>query len=242
MITYELILEYLGTQTNLFSNQMDIVLPLSKFTYFTNLFDDTFYRYGIQSTDNSKNISLENSIIYCLKTDVNISKLNSLEQKTKQIDIWNISNTAHINIIIFDFKNNKIQSTYYGDYFNPWRPTIFLADYNEWWEPIVSNEATIFSFSSNKSSILKNKILSSDIKKYGSVENITINDNFNEIIEIEQLVNNNDETFVNNTTFTKNKLEKMKKEELLQIISNMNISINISKPTKKDIIKLICKE
>jgi len=34
----------------------------------------------------------------------------------------------------------------------------------------------------------------------------------------------------------------MKKEELLQIISNMNMSIDITKPTKKDLIKLICKE
>ena len=229
MITYEIILEYLGTEH--FSNQTNIVLPSSKFTHFKNLFDDTFYRYGIQNTHNSKNVSLENSIKYCLTTDIHLSNNN----------LWNITNLIHINIIVFDFKNDKVLSAYYGEYFNPWRPTIFLANYNEWWEPIVSNEAKIFS--SNKSLVLKNKILSNQIKKYGEESiPITINDNFNEIIELEQLVNNNEETFVNNNTFTKNKLEKMKKEELLQIISNMNMTISITKPTKKDLIKLICKE
>ena len=77
--------------------------------------------------------------------------------------------------------------------------------------------------------------------KYKSTEEIQINDNFNEILEIDQFSNNND-TFINNTTFSKNKLEKMKKDELMQIITNMNIIITHVKPTKKDLIQIICKE
>jgi len=246
MITYEIILEYLSPPINTFSNQNNIILPSSKFTYFKNYFDDSFYRCGIQYIHNSKNVSFENSIKYCLDTQEELSKNCQLVYDDNSIssinNLWNITKSIHNNIIVFDFKNNKISSAYYGEYFNPWRPTILLANYNEWWEPIISNEAKIFSFSSNKSSILKTKILSNEIKKYGEDNNIIINDNFNEIIELEQFVNNNEETFVNNTTFTKNKLEKMKKEELLQIISNMNITIEIIKPTKKDIIKIICKE
>ena len=87
---------------------------------------------------------------------------------------------------------------------------------------------------------MKNKILTNEIKKYNSNINICINDNFNEILEIDNLLNT--DTFIDSTTFSKNKLDKMKKEELLQIITNMNITISQSKPTKKDLIKIICKE
>ena len=34
----------------------------------------------------------------------------------------------------------------------------------------------------------------------------------------------------------------MKKDELIQIITNMNITITLVKPTKKDLIQIICKE
>ena len=232
MITYETIIEYLSPIINTFSNQQNITLYSPNFKFFSNIFDHTFYRYGIVNTSNNVNISLENSISYCLDTNV---KVNG--------SLWDISNNIHINIIIFDFKNNVISSTYFGDFFNPWRPTIFLANYNEWWEPIVSNDTKIFSYSSNKSIILKTKILSNiqNIIKYNSTDTIQINDNFNEILEIDQFINTND-TFVNNTTFSKNKLEKMKKDELIQIINNMNMIIPMVKPTKKDLIQIICKD
>lgn len=222
MITYELILEYLAPPINNFSTKPNIILPFSKFSYFIDIFDDSFYRYGVDNT-------LISSISYCLDTNEKIE--GSIED---------IVNMIHINIIIFDFKNNHIGSVYYGDFFNPWRPTIFLANCDNYWEPIVSSEGKIYSFSSNKSHILKNKILTNEIKKYNSKLNICINDNFNEILEIDNLLNT--DTFIDSTTFSKNKLDKMKKEELLQIITNMNITISQSKPTKKDLIKIICKE
>ena len=225
MITYELIIEYLSPPINVFSNKPNITMPLSNFPYFKDILDDSFYRYGIGSDENT----LCSSIMHCLDTSEKID--GSIEE---------IVNTIHINIIIFDFKNNNIRSVYYGDFFNPWRPTIFLANYDNYWEPIVSSEGKIYSFSSNKSHILKNKILTNEIKKYNSNINICINDNFNEILEIDNLLNT--DTFIDSTTFSKNKLDKMKKEELLQIITNMNITISQSKPTKKDLIKIICKE
>lgn len=248
MITYELILEHLAPPINTFSNKQNIMMKLSDFTYFKDIFDDTFYRYGIRINDSdidkSINISLYNSLLYCLNTD-------SLDLPDN--NLWTLANTIHINIIVFDFKNNKISSAYYGDFFNPWRPTIYLANYDQFWEPIVSNETKIFSLSSYKTLILKNKILASDIKKYNDTINITINDNFMEILELEQLVNPTEDVFVNNSTlkeqnanldskFSKNKLDKMKKEELLKIISNMNLQIDKVRPTKKDLIELICKE
>ena len=229
MITYDIILEYL--QTGSFSTQPNIILPSSRFTYFNNIFDDTFYRYGIQNICNSKNVSLENSIRYCLNTNIDV------------INLKNIVDLIHINIIIFDFKNNIISSVYYGDYFNPWRPTILLAMSqvcsDNWWEPIVTNETKIFNF--HKLFILKNKIQLNEIKEYDNIHNnININCDFNKIIELEQFTNNN-QTFINCSTFTKNKLEKMKKDELLQILLNMNITVD-AKSTKNCLIKLICKE
>lgn len=231
MITYELILEYLAPPINTFSNKQNIMMSSTNFPYFKDIFDDSFSRYGVVSTDKSINVSLYNSILHCL----NIPSFDK-----DLINLWTICNSIHINIIVFDFKHNTISASYYGDYLNPWRPTIYLANYDDWWEPIISNETNIFSFSSYKGLILKNKILSNDIKKYNDTCIITINDNFTEIVE--PYINNNEETFINNTTFSKNKLDKMKKEELLQIISNMNKKMDLSRPTKKDLIEIICKE
>jgi hypothetical protein len=241
MITYEIILEYLAPPINTFSTKQNIMMPFADFTYFKDIFDDTFYRYGILNCDKSDkshtfNLSLYNSILYCL----NITTLD--KSLLANNDLWKLSNTIHINVIVFDFKNNKLSASYYGDYFNPWRPTIYLANYNDFWEPIISNDTRIFSLSSYKGLILKNKILANEINRYREAILITINDNFTEIIELEQFSDTNEVLFINNTTFSKNKLEKMKKEELIQIISNMNKKIDISKPTKKDLIEIICKE
>lgn len=244
MITYEMIIEYLAPPINDFSNQPNIILNSSKFAVFKHIFDDSFFRVGVI---NSENMSLYNSIIYCLKSEDD--KLKSL---TYSEDLLQISESFHFNIIIFDFKNNKIMATHCGDYFNPWRPTIFLAKYEQWWEPIVSTDCSIFSFSTIKSNIIKYKILSSEIFKYNENHNITINDNFNEIIDIdgftkcneivktENDMNQSNEPFIsNNTNISQAKLDKMKKDELLQVITTRNIIINISRPTKKDLIKLI---
>ena len=109
--------------------------------------------------------------------------------------------------------------------------------------------------------------MSSEIFKYNennTCHNITINDNFNEIIDIDGFtksnkiveqatveqatveqsttheMNQSNEPFIsNNTNISQAKLDKMKKDELLQVITTRNIIINISRPTKKDLIKLI---
>lgn len=220
---------------NSFSQNPHLSISSVNFNHFNKIFDDTFYRYGIISQLNFINVSLKNSILFCLEDLINNNDINF------NLDIIDIVKELDINIIIFDFKNNKISSQYNGEYFNPWKPTIYLANYDEWWEPIVSKEAKIFSFSSNKSNILKNNILMQNIYKYNKNDIININDNFNEIIELEGFsVHNNlvEETFIKIDNIPKSKLEKMKKDELLELCKSMNKSIN-SKPTKKDLIELI---
>jgi hypothetical protein len=238
MLSYEIIIKHLMPIQNIFSQNPHLSISSSTFNHFNKIFDDTFYRYGIISQVNFINVSLKNSILFCLEELINVSDNIDIN------NIINIVNDIDINIIIFDFKNNKISSQYNGEYFNPWKPTIYLANYDEWWEPIVSKDSKIFSFSSNKSNILKNNILMQNITKYNTDEIITINDNFNEIIELSGFnVNNNliddNETFIKIDNIPKTKLEKMKKDELIELCKSMDKSININKPTKKDLIEII---
>jgi hypothetical protein len=245
MLTYDIIVNYLMPVVNKFSQHPNISLKSSEFTYFNKIFDDTFYRYGINYNDEqSNNVSLKSSILYCLDENYHNIQLNQINNIITPNDITNCVKELNINIIIFDFKNNKISSEYFGDYFNPWRPTILLANYEEYYEPIVIKECKIFSFSSCKSNILKNNILSQQIYKYNTEELININDNFKEILELE---NFNKSSSGNNDTFTsseeappnKSKLDKMKKDELIQLCAKLNKSINIARPTKKDLIEII---
>ncbi len=213
MLTYEIIIKYLTPEKNPF-------LQKSQDFFNFKFFDDSFYYINVDK------YSFKNSISYCL---------NSV------IDDTDIVNELNINIIIFDFKNNNIYSEYNGDYFNPWKPTIFLANYNEWWAPIVSNDTKIFSFCSPKSNILKQHILIQNIIKNKTTDQIIINDNFNEIIELEGF-NNSSDNFIIIEKPPKSKLEKMKKDELLQLCQELNKEIYLSKPTKKDLIEIICKD
>ncbi len=230
---------------NNFSQHPNIPLKSSEFTFFNKIFDDTFYRYGINiSDDNDKNISLNSSILYCLDENYHNIPLNQITNLITSNNIKNIVKELNINIIIFDFKNNKIASEYFGDYFNPWRPTIYLANYEEYYEPIVTKECKIFSFSSYKYNILKTNILSQQIYKYNTNELININDNFKEILELENFnkLTNCNETFTSTeeeVLYNKSKLDKMKKDELIQLCAKLNKSITISRPTKKDLIEII---
>ena len=236
MLTYEIILKHLMPVANCFSLKSQLTMPISEFKYFNKLFDDSFYRFGIITTNNNSNVSLNNSVLFCLNINTHVDIPNNVKEIVSQLDI---------NIIIFDFKNNIITSEYNGDFFNPWKSTIYLANYDDWWEPIVSKDCKLFSFSSSKVSILKNNILTQNINKYETTESICINDNFNEIITLEGMSKTKDiykevdECFITTEKPPKSKLDKMKKAELIEMCNTMNKIINIKKPTKKDLIDLI---
>ncbi len=241
MLTYDIIVKYLMPVVNNFSQHPNISLKSSDFTCFNKIFDDTFYRYGINNTDDN-NISLKSSILYCIDENYHNIQINQINNIINISDITSCVNELNINIIIFDFKNDKISCEYFGDYFNPWRPTILLANYEEYYEPIVTKECKIFSFSSYKSNILKNNILSQQINKYNTDEMININDNFKEIIELENFIKlNQNDTFTSSEeeVYNKTKLTKMKRDELIVLCNKLNKNITISKPTKIDLINLI---
>jgi len=241
MLTYDIIIKYLMPVVNTFSQHPNISLKSSVFTYFNKIFDDTFYRYGINNNDDN-NISLKSSILYCIDENYHNIPINQINNLITTNDIVNCVKELNINIIIFDFKNDKISSEYFGDYFNPWRPTILLANYEEFYEPIVTKECKIFSFSSYKSNVFKNNILNMQINKYNTNEIININDNFKEILELENFnksMSNDSFTSSEEEVYNKSKLDKMKKDELVGLCLKLNKSITISRPTKKDLIELI---
>ena len=295
-ISYDTILKILlgKDDSNPFFNKLNIIQYANEFTFFSELFDSTFYRYGIhQMDDNKNNISFWSSLLFCFDTkyfskvssdilsDIVRFKTNMIEDlkstftktsnyiqdnttfdnlrdiiknnKTKNnIFLEIVVEYLKVNLLIFDFKDNTISSVYYSDFFNPWRPTIFLANYDDYWEPICSDEVKLFSFSSAKVNILKNKILCSDITYFGNLKEFNINDNLIEIIDIEHLVNDMDDnsdtlsenmfTTQKNLTknLTKNKLNKMKKEDILELITELNLKVQFPKPTKKTLIGIIC--
>jgi hypothetical protein len=245
MLTYDIIIKHLMPAINTFSLQHNIVMKSMDFSFFSKLFDDTFYRIGMNcDTNNSTNNSLLPSINYCLSNNNDITNYNNINNC-----IDDIIKKLDINIIIFDFKNNKIMMEYNKDFFNPWKPTLFLANYDELWEPIICKDTKLFSFSSPKAHILKNNILNQNITRMNG-DNININDNFEEIINIEgfninefnQEINDEDnikDTFIITEKPPKTQLNKMKKDELIDLCKKLNKNINISKPTKKDLIDLI---
>ena len=115
MLTYDIIIKHLMPAINTFSLQPGIAMKSIDFPFFNKLFDDSFYRFGIKSQN-----SFINSISYILNKDLSNDINNN--------DIINIVKTLDINIIIFDFKNNKIMMEYNDtntNFFNKYLSFIF---------------------------------------------------------------------------------------------------------------------
>jgi hypothetical protein len=250
-ITYDNIISILCNNNNKFSTKLNIMKFVDQFACFKNIFTDDFYRYGIHIYDNEyKNISFLSSILYCIDSNYNYTDKNILFNKINEIydkleNTFDIVNKLNLNIIVFDFKNNKIKSIYEGEYLNPYKETIFLANYEKYWEPICCKDYKSFNITLSKHNILKNKILTNEICYIDDTKIYVLNDNFNEILEDKfGVIENNVESFTTKNTIysnlTKNKLNKMNKNDILQIIDDLNIDISsLKKPTKTTLIELI---
>lgn len=250
-ITYDDIISVLCNNNNKFSTKLNIMKFVEEFSCFKDIFTNDFYRYGIHIYDNEyKNISFLSSVLYCIEDNYSYITKNELFERINQISKhingdYDIVNHLNLNIIVFDFKENLIKSIYPGEYLNPYRETIFLAKYEKYWEPICSKDYKLFNITLSKCNIIKNKILSSYISYIDNSKIYSLNDNINEILdETFGEVSNNDESFTTKNTIysnlTKNKLNKMTKNDILQIIDDLNIDISyLKKPTKVVLINLI---
>ena len=244
-ITYDDIIKCLCKKKTNFYTNLNIMKDGSEFDCFNDIFDNTFYRYGIYQYDNNyTNISFISSILYCIDPNYFIITKDDLFKKINEMKLLNDFEIIHnlkVNIIIFDFKNNDIKSIYEDDYFNPFIETIFLYNYDNYWEPIICKENKTFSYVSNKSNVLKHKILSSNISYIDNSKIFTLNDNIDDIMKYHLGIDNNLFTTKSKVyeNLTKSKLNKMKKEEIIEIINDLNLEIKNIKPTKKDLINII---
>ena len=253
-LNYDIIISYLcpTVKDNTIEKKINIMEKIDN-EYFSDIFTDNFYKYGVYKYDNdNNNISLLMSLLYCLDdkyinyTEDDINNISLHYRKSMDIfDISNFVNNFDMNFIIFNFDNGHISAGYQGDYLNPCKPSIFLAYENDLYEPIVSNDLRLFNYAINKNNILKSNILFQDITYFNNDKEFVINDNINEVLENDNLIKNSiSETFVTTFDISKNismnKLNKMKKTDLMNLLNELNLTMQLLKPTKKDIIILIC--
>lgn len=103
-----------------------------------------------------------------------------------------IADTLDINFWIFDFKSEKINVVYSKDIMNPWKQSVFLANYDIYWEPIMclKSKGTVTRLFDNNHSIFK-KLLCLDNIKYLESETIGKEyiyiDNISDVIKQEKL-------------------------------------------------------
>lgn len=254
-LNYEVIINYLcpKVEDNIVEKKINIMEKIDN-EYFSDIFNNQFYKYGVYKYDsNNNNISLLTSLLYCIDEkyiNYNNDDLdNIVNYYKKELGALNIEcfiDKFDMNFIIFNLKDGNILAGYQSEFFNPWKPTIFLAYDETFYEPIVCNDYKLFNYTSGKNNVLKNNILFQDITYYDGSKEFTINDNINEVLEYDNLVNNVSDTFITSFDITKNisinKLNKMKKAELVNLLNELNLNIQLLRPTKKDIIQLICIE
>lgn len=167
-----------------------------------------------------------------------------------------ISQVLDVNFIIFDFKTEKIETMFKGDFLNPWKVTFLLGKYENYWEPIMCDKK---QFSYNDS-FLKKILTNEEIhyyneeylsKCYSLLDNTTEIANFENLSEVSdnEVVDNNlddnsedesseSDTFINpvneikNMKLNKTKLRSLKKDEIFELLSRLNV--NITKDTNKN--------
>jgi hypothetical protein len=177
---------------------------------------------------------------------VNTDLLNNLDVFYFQT----IVEVFDINMLILDFNDENIYSLYPDNEYNPWKPTLLFAKFNDWWEPIIYELKTKRTFSYNDVQI-KKLLTETKIEYYGKdiiKKDFIMNDNINSIVnelkpkELEQ----GDDIEENNNTFIKPEkagydfitLNKLTKSDLSDICKTNNIKIN-TKMLKKELIDLI---
>ena len=200
---------------------------------FINLIKKQFIEYvknNYRKFKNKKKFSRNFSMDILLKNEFNPIMLEL------------ISFCFDINILIFNFKEEKIFAVNSDEFYNPYKSTILLANYNEYFEPICSKTSKLFTYSNS----FLEKILNDEVEYYESEyldKDFTLVDNLNELYENQSDNNESEESSDNNNMFIKNnslnlnktKLRKMKKNEIIQLINEFNYQVNVNQ-TKDNLI------
>lgn len=101
-----------------------------------------------------------------------------------------ISQILGLNFLIFDHKEEKINCIFSGDYMDPWKVTVFLAKYENDWEPLFC-ERKLFSYNDN---FLKKILINEEINYFN---NDYLGKEYSLMDNINELKNSNIEDFSN---------------------------------------------
>ena len=173
------------------------------------------------------------------------------------IIIQYVVDILNINIIIIDLHQEleNIYVVYKNDIMNPFNDTIILANYQNYWEPIMKSDKKKFNYNDDIIKTILNedvkyysqenvgKIFSysinTDIKKKNKSINISINNQNSSDLPEDNLVKDSDTVTSDiKINTTKSKLERTKKEDLIKILVSFNIEYP-KKNTNKELIDLI---
>jgi len=274
-INYNLIIKYLVTNKTLFSSKKHMLVYSDLFPEtFKNILQNKFYRYGVNQYNSfySTILTLLNKHFITNNNDEEIIEINKFKKslsktlnnyelssylvniidkktvlnKVDEFHIQIISDILSINFIIFNFKNETINVIYTDDLCDPYKPTLLIANYEDFYEPIICETDNKKIFSCND--LIVKKLYYSNITIYPSLnKSFKIKDLLNDF-EVEQVQNNDNEVFtkeenqtnllITEPEYTQAKLNKMVKKDLEKILDNKKIKY-LSKMLKKDLIELI---
>jgi hypothetical protein len=254
-ITYDTIIKYL-VNSNIFSNNINIQSDILK----SNFKYKEYFPY--KKTGVNKNNSLISSILYLIENEYKLvleeeqvklneiflsqlkSKWNSLKNLKKSlIDkeeglniiksgnneklLQIISNILMLNFIVLDFKDNKYSVEYWGNKVNTFMGFLIIAKYDNNYEPVSNGDKKVFNYEDldeNVKEIINGNVFDKE-----------------EVLKMEgykELENNSFK--INLEEYNKTKLNKMKKDQLMNIIEMLKIDVS-EKETKTNIIEIILK-
>ena len=184
----------------------------------------------------------KNSILTSKKKVDPIIFRESINKEPNEFVLQTIVDILDINIIIFDFKTVDVFLLYHKKEMNPFKTTFLFAKYENLWEPILLNDKTeivrTFDYDSIKD------ILDLSTKKYFSSNKDIVVSNIDKIIKAEknklskkqsdttifikcenelEPTNNKEENV--KEMFNKNKLNRMKNVELIELINELKLKL-----------------
>lgn len=211
-INYDLIIKYLlpvkkeMTRSNFLTDKYNMNYNLPKI--FIDNLSDKFFRQGVTIYDDKKNnISFWTSLITILDKSFTVpynsnesflvSKfISELLEKKKTVDMKErikllpdivifeyVVDVLEINILILDFKNLSFNVIYPNLYLNPWNKICILANFDDYYEPIMNNENRFFTFDNE---IIKNLFINNNIQYYQNYKEYKIIKSKDEIKEKEE--------------------------------------------------------
>lgn len=249
-INYDLIMKYLVTKKNTFASRKHILVNSDLFPdKFKDFLQNKFYRYGINQSDSfyATLLTLLNKNFLTCTSDEEIYEINKFKKSVTDFmetydkpeylknhsEIQLLAEILDSNFIIFDFKDEDIKIIHTCLECNPYKPTLLIANFEEFYEPIIYEVDNKKIFSYNDPIIKK------------IYQTFKLNDNINILIDEFKPKENDDSTFmkpIQENEYSMNKLLKMTKKELEIILNNKNITVsNFSKMLKKDIVDIILK-